>query len=35
MGTISVTIICINKHDSRINQGNRYKDYVEEYRLPL
>ena len=25
-GTISVTIIYINKHDSRINPGNRYKD---------
>ena len=25
-GTISVTIIYINKHDSRLNPGNRYKD---------
>ena len=25
-GTISVTIIYINKHDSRINPENRYKD---------
>ena len=25
-GTISVTAIYINKHDSRINPGNRYKD---------
>ena len=26
MGTILVTIIYIDKHDSRINPGNRYKD---------
>ena len=25
-GTISVTIIYINKHDSRLNPGKRYKD---------
>ena len=25
-GAISVTIIYINKHDSRLNPGNRYKD---------
>ena len=29
-GTISVTIIYINnKHDSRINPGNRYKDICQ------
>ena len=33
MSTILVTIIYINKHDCRINPGNRYKTFVEAHRL--
>ena len=35
MDTISVTIIYINKHDSRINQGNRYKDICRDISVTI
>ena len=34
-GTISVTIIYKNKHDSRINPGNRYIDICRSTSVPL
>ena len=34
-GTISVTIIYINKHDSRLILGTDIKTFVEAHRLPL
>ena len=33
-GTISVTIIYINKHDSRLILGTDIKTFVEAHRLP-
>ena len=34
MGTILVTIICINNNYSKINYVNRYKDIYVTVRLP-
>ena len=35
MGTLLVTIIYVNKHDSRIYLGNQYKDICRGTLVPL